>query len=245
MSIALTTGANHLQALENWQAMISHNLANSSTPGFQKGTFEIVGKTVREVQSTEDGATARSLIPTGVAVRPIGKGQIRVTDNPYDFAIQGDGFFAVQGEGGQLLYTRDGEFHINNEGTLVNKMGYPVMAGGGAIEVQKDEGPITVSSDGTVSQNGQAVERINVYRFNNPELLQYGSGSYLVDSNNLGGAQQVENPVVLQNHIEMSTVVPLKEMVSMIQVSRAYEITQKLIEDDEDRVKQAIQTFSV
>ncbi|MEX0322946.1 MAG: flagellar hook-basal body protein [Puniceicoccaceae bacterium] len=244
MSIGLTTGANNLQTLEKWQATIAHNLANSSTPGFQKASFEVVGRSLRPVQSTEGTADARTLIPTGMATRPIGKGEIKITNNPYDMAIQGEGFFSVQGEGGQVMYTRDGEFHLNNEGTLVNKMGYPVMAGGGAIEVQKEEGPISVAPDGTVSQNGQAIERISVHRFNNPEML-HGSGSYFIDPQNAAGVELIENPIVRQNQLEMSTVSPLREMVSMMEVSRAYEITQKLIEDDEERAQKAIQTFSV
>lgn len=244
MSIALATGANKLQALENWQAVISHNLANSSTPGFQKANFEVIGRSFHRTEAPKDPAAVRALIPTGTARRPVGKGEIKITGNPYDMAIQGEGFFSVRGEGGQILYTRDGEFHLNNQGTLVNKMGYPVIAGGGTIDIQKDEGPITVAPDGTVSQNGQTIEKISVHRFTNPELLEYGSGSYFIDPDNKGGAELMETPTVMQNQIEMSTVVPLKEMVSMIEVSRAYEITQKLIKDDDDRVRKAIEAFS-
>lgn len=245
MSIGLLTGASSMRVLEDWQSTIAHNLANASTPGFQKSSFQISGKRVRPVAETEGPTEARTVLPTGLAVRRFGMGEIKVTDNPYEMAIHGEGFFAVQGEGGQTLYTRDGEFHRSEEGVLVNKMGYPVLADGGIIELDPTEGPFTVSPDGTISQNGQAVTRMSVYRFQNPEILQRGNGSYFIDANNEGGVQPVEFPVIRQYQLEMSSVAPLMEMVSMMEVSRAYEITQKLIQEDDERVGKAIQTFTV
>lgn len=234
-----------MQVLEDWQAMIAHNLANSSTTGYQKATFKVEGRAAGAVSRTSGTEQAQTMLPTGKAFRSFQPGEIRVTDNPYDFAIHGEGFFALQGEDGQILYTRDGEFHRNSEGVLVNKLGYPVLSEGGPIEIRSEEGPVTLSLDGTLSQNGQSIDNLGIYRFNDPDQLHRGNGSYFIDPDNAAGRELMENPSVRQNQLEMSTVAPLSEMVSMIQVSRAYELTQKMMEEDEDRVRQAVQTFTV
>lgn len=242
MDIGLQTGASHMQMLENWQAAISSNLANASTPGFQKSVFQIS----TPVAETEEGEmVATSPLPVGGVQRTFSNGQIRVTDNPFDFAIQSGGFFSLFNDEGETVYTKDGEFHLNSGGTLVNKMGWPVLAEGAPLTVVIEEGPITVAPDGTVNQNGQDIGRISIYTFNNPDGLDQSNGSYFSDPEGLAGAMEEEDPLVLQGSIMGSTVNPLTEMVNMIQVTRAYEITQKLIKDSDERSSAAIQTFSV
>ena len=245
MDSGLITGAYSLRNLEDWQSLIAHNLANSSTVGFQKNTFQVGAKPVREMERTKGVSEPQTLLPVGTAMRPQISGELKVTQNPYDLSIMGEGYFSVGGPEGQTLYTRDGEFHRNNEGILVNKMGYPLLAEGSPIELPPEEGPFTVARDGTVSQKGQAIGRISIYQFNNPELLQRGNGSFILDPDNEGGALLVENAEVIQGQLEMSTVSPMSEMVNMIQVSRAYEMTQKLIQENDDRLRKAIEAFSV
>ncbi|MCB1123280.1 MAG: flagellar hook-basal body protein [Verrucomicrobiae bacterium] len=241
MDVGLHTGASHLQMLENWQAVISSNLANSSTPGFQKSVFEIA-----RVTPEENGENLlQSTLPVGNVLRAFSEGQIRITGNPYDLAIQSGGFFALAGENGEQVYTKDGEFHLNSDGTLVNKMGWPVLAEGAPLTVVLEEGPITISPDGTVNQKGQDIGRISVYNFANPQALEQGNGSYFTDPEGLAGPVMEEDPLVLQGQLMGSTVNPLTEMVNMIQVSRAYEITQKLIQENDERGSAAIRTFSV
>lgn len=231
-----------MQMLENWQAAISSNLANASTPGFQKTVFQIATPVIE----TEEGElTNESPLPIGTAQRAFSNGQIRVTDNPFDFAIQSGGFFSLSNDEGETVYTKDGEFHLDSSGTLVNKMGWPVLAEGAPLTVTIEEGPITVATDGTVNQNGQDIGRLSIYTFNNPAGLDQTNGSYFTDPEGEAGPVEEEDPLVLQGSIMGSTVNPLTEMVNMIQVTRAYEITQKLIRDSDQRSSAAIQTFSV
>lgn len=235
-----------MQALERWQANIAHNLANGQTPGFQRSEFRMEAERPQKVQASESSPQAvKSLFPKGHAMQVFRMGELKVTNNPYDFAIQGDGFFSVRSDGGQELYTKDGEFHLNRDGLLVNKMGYPVLNNGEEIQIQLEEGPISVAEDGTISQNGQEIARIGVTAFDNTQNLQNGNGSYFLDANNDAGARVVEQPKVLQGQLQMSTVNPLREMVNMIEVSRAYELTQKMLQGEDDRMEKAIQTFSV
>ena len=243
MNGGLHTGANRLARLENWQAMISNNLANASAPGFQKNTFEISSST----PEIPNGAPSHPFAaqPVGSVQRVFSDGHIQITDNPLDLAIHGGGFFALVGPEGETLYTKDGEFHLNSEGTLVNKAGYAVQADGDVLTVDLQQGPITITRDGSVNQDGQDIGRISVFNFTDPKALGQGNGSYFIDRDGLAGVAAVEFPTIMQGQLMGSSVAPLSEMVSMIQVSRAYEVTQKLIQESDERQGKAIQTFSV
>lgn len=231
-----------MNLLENWQALISSNLANASTPGFQKSTFEI-SSTAPE--ASEETSSRHMPLPVGSAQRVFSDGQIRTTGNPFDLSIRSGGFFGLTDDKGEQVFTKDGEFHLNNEGTIVNKMGWPLLAGGAPITIELQQGPITVATDGTISQKGQDVGRVSVYNFTNPQELDQGNGSYFFNPGNQAGMTEVEDPLVLQGQLMGSSVSPLTEMVSMIQVSRAYEISQKLIQENDQRRGTVIQTFSV
>lgn len=242
MDIGLHTGASHMQMLENWQAVISSNLANASTPGFQKSAFKI---SASAPEASEAAAPAQTPLPVGQAQRVFSNGQIRITGNPLDLAIHSGGFFGLTNDDGEQVYSKDGEFHLNSEGTIVNKMGWTVLAEGAAVTVELQEGPITITPDGTINQNGQDIGRLSVYDFANPDQLEQRNGSYFTDPEGLAGVMEVEDPLVQQGQLMGSTVNSLTEMVSMIQVSRAYEIAQKLIQENDERANTVVQTFSV
>jgi len=244
MSIGLYTGASQLQALEQWQSLTAHNLANSSMPGFQGGTFSIEGVQPGAFSKPVAGDTA-DLILRGSLQRSMGSGEVKVTGNPNDLAIQGEGYFSVRSDEGEVYYTRNGEFHPNSEGEIVNAQGFPLLAGGGPIQVNTQDGPFTVAQDGTVSQGGQQLAQISVYSFENPAALSGVIGSAVADPLGRAGPRLLETPTVNQGHLEMSNVSPMKEMISMIEISRAYEIAQKAIQQEDERRDKAIQTFSV
>lgn len=233
-----------MRVLEDWQSTIANNLANSSTPGFQKNTFAIAS---REKPLVKTPMPLQPLTPLalGQPIRVVSDGEVRVTGNPFDMAVHGGAFFAVRNDEGQTLYTKDGEFRLNAEGVLINKMGYPVLADGDALALLPDAGPITVATDGTVSQDGENIGRISVFQFAEPNNLIRTNGSYFMDLNNNAGAQEVESPTILQGQLMGSSVSPLTEMVSMIEASRAYEITQKIIQENDERGGKVIQAFTV
>lgn len=231
-----------MQLLETWQSTVATNLANASTPGYQKAVFSVSA----EAGTSQSGnAAAAGVSPKGAVGQSYLDGAIRSTGNPNDFTTQKSGFFALSGPGGQQLYTKDGEFHLDSEGVLVNKMGYAVQAEGGSLNVDLQKGLITAMPDGTISQDGQSVGKLAVFTFNNPQALVRASGSYFQDINGDAGATPMEEPGVLQGHLMGSSVAPLGEMVSMIQVSRAYEMSQKLIRESDERLDRAIQAFSI
>ena len=97
--------------------------------------------------------------------------RLKLPENPNDLAIQGPGYFlSSRRSRSRINYTRNGEFHVDATGRLVNAQGFPLLAAGApSIQINVQDGPFTVAQDGTVSQNGQQLAQISLYTFDNPE----------------------------------------------------------------------------
>src|SRR5208283_621159 len=168
MNVSLYQAAAALNASARWQDIITQNLASGSVPGFKKQDLTF--------SSVEAAQGQGGLIPTTQSATNFQQGQIRPTNVPTDVAIEGDGFFAVQLPSGQTAYTRDGEFQFNAQGQLVTKQGYLVQTDSGPIQMDpKISGPISIASDGTVSQvfnqSSNQLGKLKITTFNDPHLL--------------------------------------------------------------------------
>ena len=158
MSQSLWIAKTGLDAQQTKMATISNNLANVGTNGFKRGRaiFEdLLYQNVRQVgaQSSQDTVLPSGLqVCTGARVvateRLFTQGNLINTDNAFDLAVQGRGFFEVLMPGGTPAYTRDGSFHLNDQGVLVTSSGYQVQP---PITVPQDALSVTVAADGTVS----------------------------------------------------------------------------------------------
>ncbi len=224
-----------MNATQNWQDMISENLAAGSVPGFKKQ--DVVFSTIAAAQGQN------GLLPTSQTVTNFQQGQIRPTSVPTDVAIEGDGFFEVQLPSGQTAYTRDGEFQFNAQGQLVTKQGYLVQTDGGSIQVDlRQPMPLSISSDGTVSQAGNLLGKLKITAFNKPELLTQIGGSYFTAGNPglVPSAANPETTQLRQGYLESSNVSPVAEMAHMISAMRQFEANQKVLQMHDDRMNRAI-----
>ena len=193
MSQSLWIAKTGLDAQQTKMATISNNLANVGTNGFKRGRaiFEdLLYQNVRQVgaQSSQDTVLPSGLqVGTGARVvateRLFTQGNLVNTDNAFDLAIQGRGFFEVLMPDGTPAYTRDGSFHLNDQGVLVTSTGYQVQP---PITVPQDALSVTIAGDGTVSvqQPGTAqatqIGLIQLTDFVNPAGLQArGENLYL------------------------------------------------------------------
>ena len=158
----MTTAAMHiartgLDAQDTRMRVISNNLANVNTTGYKRdrAAFETLSYqviTAPGAQSTQETRYATGLnLGTGVRVQSTARidtqGSLATTGNSLDMALDGDGYFQVQLPGGQLGYTRAGNFSRSPEGLLVTSEGYQVMPG---INVPENATAITIGMDGTV-----------------------------------------------------------------------------------------------
>jgi flagellar basal-body rod protein FlgF len=228
-------------ALMRQMDVVANNLANVATPGFKAEmevftTYPIRSQSFGQPQKlayVQDFATARDFSP----------GPMSPTGNDLDMAIQGNGFFVVQTPSGPR-YTRLGHFTLNAAGQLVNKLGYPVLAGGAPITINPDDGPVQVASDGSVSadrtQGGNAqviYGKLDVVDFQDRDQLKPQEGILF---NTDAAPIQVAQPQIAQRMLEQSNVQPVKELTTMIWVQRSYEAMEKFMDAEDDRMKRAV-----
>jgi flagellar basal-body rod protein FlgF len=168
------------------------------------------------------------------------QGGLSQTGGTFDFAIEGDGFFLIETPNGQRL-TRAGSFTPNSDGELVTPDGYPVLdEGGTAVFVPPDARNVSLAQDGTLSADGLHLTRIGLWQATDPTKLTHESGTLL---NPAGGVEPAEGGVFLQGFVENSNVNPITEVSRMIEVQRAYEMGQGLLDREDERVRSLIRTL--
>ncbi len=244
-----------LDAQDTRMRVISNNLANVNTTGFKRdrANFETLSYqvvTAPGAQSTTETRYATGLnLGTGVKVQGTSRidtqGSMQQTGGSLDMMLDGDGLFQVQLPGGQLGYTRAGNFSRSAEGLLVTSEGYQVMPG---INIPENASAITVGLDGTVSATipGQTeaaqLGQIQVASFPNTAGLQSLGDNYLVETAasgaaNLGVPGVDGRAKIRQGMLEASNVNVVQELVDMIETQRAYEVNSKMISATDDMLK--------
>ncbi|MFJ2362866.1 flagellar basal-body rod protein FlgG [Pseudomonas sp. NPDC087697] len=244
---ALWVAKTGLSAQDTNLTTISNNLANVSTTGFKRDRAEFQDllyqiKRQPGAQSTQDSALPSGL-QLGTGVRIVGTqknftaGSLQTTDQPLDMAVDGRGFFQILQPDGTTAYTRDGTFHLNANGQIVNASGFALEP---AIVIPNNAQTFTVGRDGTVSVTipgnaaSQVIGNLQTADFINPAGLQ-SMGNNLFQETAASGAPQVGTPglngfgTTLQNTLETSNVSTVEEMVNMITTQRAYEMNSKVI----------------
>ncbi|MCX6965582.1 MAG: flagellar hook basal-body protein [Verrucomicrobia bacterium] len=233
-----------LTTLEKWQASITQNLVASKVAGFKKSNFAIesddrVKTSYNPEQSAAQHTGGLPVRTTSINFTP---GEIEQTQKPTDIAIDGPGFFQIQGADGNNLYTRNGEFQFNNENTLVTRHGLQVMGDGGPITIDPEQGAVTVAKDGTISQGNNLLGRLQLFNFEDPQGLTRVEGGYF-EAPDGANPEAVEDGQVVQGAIESSNVLPMEELVSLIQVARAYEASQRSMLSHDDLISKAINSL--
>lgn len=212
--------------------MLANNIANASTEGY-KGDREFYGL---YLSSESDGGTQP------IIEKPwtdFSQGMLRTTGNPLDVAIQGKGFFAVNGPSGPL-YTRNGSFTVSPAGLLTAGDGYPVRGVDGGTITLVEGRRVDITSDGTVMQDGQPAGQIAVVDFPNPESLSKQGANYFTadpkaQSVPAAGAQ------VHQGKLESSNAAPAEAAVRLIAVMRQFEMLQKAVSLGAEMNRKAIE----
>jgi flagellar basal-body rod protein FlgF len=220
-------------ALQRALQVVANNVANLGTTGFkaQSVLFETVLERAGEPRTlafVRDRATLQDPSP----------GPILPTGSPLDLAIQGPGYFVVQTPAGER-YTRAGQLLRNAEGELVTPEGHPVLdEGGRPIVLPADEGPPTIAADGTVSGRSGVLGRIRLVSFAAPERLRpEGSGLLASDDPPIPGARGS----LVQGALEGSNVKGVLEITRLIELTRAFEGTQRMLDTHHDLTRRAVE----
>lgn len=225
-----------MSGLRREMQVIAHNIANAATAGFRRE-----GVVFSEfVVATERHEPSLSMALGNTRQTYQMQGALSQTGGTFDAAIEGEGFFLLETAQGQRL-TRAGVFTPNQTGELVNMDGHRLLdAGGAPIFVPPDAQAVSLARDGTLSADGQPFAQIGLVRPVDPVTMSREAGTLFVVN---GEIEPVEMPMLLQGFVEESNVNPVIELARMIEVQRAYERGQKLLESEDERIKSVIQTL--
>ena len=256
---ALHVARTGLDAQAARMRVIANNLANVNTTGFQRERAEF--QTLSYQTLTAPGAASSGdnryaigqslgsgVQMTGVS-REMTQGSLNTTSNPYDLAIQGEGFFQIQRPDGTTAYSRAGNFQVSSEGQLVTSEGFPLQPD---IRIPEGATSVTIGADGKVSAQitGQAepseVGQIELARFVNPAgLLPLGDNLYQATTASgeaqVGAAGAEGRGSIRQGALEGSNVNVVQELVDMIETQRAYEVNSKMIQATDEMLRNANQ----
>lgn len=246
MNVGLYQSAASLAALERWQDAVSQNITSSQVAGYKKQTVQVMAAPAGEIQADPaekvgDGHGTATWLPRANFGVSFTKGESQPTNRDFDFAIGGAGFFQLKAADGNTYYTRNGSFVTTPENDLVSRQGYDVLgAGERPIKLQPGAGPISVDERGRITQNGAVVAQLEIVAFQNPHALISQGGGLFSAPPGLEN-ETVEKPEILQGHLEQANIQPLREMVDLVGISRAYEANQKMISHRDELIKQTLE----
>jgi len=215
--------------------IITHNLANVSTVGYKRRcnafSKSLVAQGVGTKAETGDGADLYTTFD-------FSQGNFIETGRSLDFALCGKGFFVIETPQGPL-YTRNGMFHLDQNGQIVDSAGRIVAGQAGPISIPPGAGlsQINVSSDGSISAAGTAVGKFKLVDFEDKENKLIAAGLNCFRAPKTIEPQQPENLIVKQGFQENSNVQLVEELVDMIMVTRLYEANMKFMSVGKDTSK--------
>jgi len=257
---ALSIAATGMQAQQLNVDVISHNIANMNTTGYKRQRAEFQDMLYQNQERPgSTSAAGGAIVPLGIQIgvgvkadavgRIMGQGGLTATENPYDLAIDGAGFFQITLPSGQTAYTRAGNFAINADGNLVTTDGYLIEPG---VQVPAEARSVQITRDGIVEVllDGEVqpsqVGQLEIAAFINPAGLE-GIGDNLYLETPASGAPNVAVPgepgfgTLVQSHIETSNVNAVEEISALIVAQRAYEMNARVVTAADEMMQAASQ----
>jgi flagellar basal-body rod protein FlgG len=252
---SLWTGTTGMDSQQLNIDVIANNLANVTTTGFKKSRADFQDLLYQTMKVPGSQSSADTQSPTGVliglGVKPAAvakvftQGDLILTENELDVAIEGEGFLQIEIPNGTTGYTRSGALKLDSEGRLTNSDGYPLLP---AIAIPDGSRQITISESGIVSaligDESVSTELGNIELAiftNNGGLAAIGRNLFV--ETNASGTPQVGEPgsdgygTLLQTYLEGSNVNIVEELASLISAQRAYEINSKTIQTSDEMMQ--------
>lgn len=251
---ALYTAWTGLRNEEKRMDVVTNNMANADTTGYKK--IDVTAQSfdrqlaVKINDATEGPDLIRGIggvtlgVKIGETYYDMSQGNFRQTEDLYNFALSGNGFFTISttDKSGteHIRYTRDGDFIVTRDGYLVTKDGDFVLGdGGNRIQIPNANlVEISVNQMGEIYSGNTYVSKLQIVDFEDYDYLSsYGENMYeAVD----GATRIASDATVNQGYLEMSNVNMVTEMVDMIAVTRAYETNQKMIQTVDQTLDKAV-----
>lgn len=232
MENAIYIGLSRQTALRRELSLVANNIANVNTTSFKRELG------IYAVAPTNTGSREKLdfVIDHGSSIS-FEPGSFKVTENDFDIAINGPGFFAVD-DGDGVMYTRNGSLSLSPDNQLITRQGDAVLdEDGGPIVIPQDGRKIQISNDGTISLNGEITAKIKLFEFDNTQSLKKkGNSKFETDQE----PKTAENSQILQGSLETANVTAVKELVRMVDIQRSYESIGKFLEKEAERQKSTV-----
>ncbi len=250
---SLDIGATGMLAQQMNVDVISNNIANMSTNGYKRQRVDFQDLIYQNIDrpgsiSSQNGTVLPSGLQLGLGVRVASvyriheQGPLQTTENPFDMAITGEGYFQISMPNGEIGYTRSGVFQVNADGEIVNTKGYQLEPN---IVIPQDAIDVEINSSGEVyaKLQGQTdlvnLGQIQLATFVNPAGLE-AIGDNLFVETEASGSPTTGNPgsdnfgMLQQGLLEQSNVNVVEEITALISAQRAYEMNSNIISTSDD-----------
>ena len=239
MDNALYVGLSRQMTLRRELDIVANNIANADTTGFKVESL-MLETAPRSPAMTQGGPSpVKFVLDSGVA-RDFTQGALRKTEATFDLGIEGQGFFKITTPDGER-YTRDGHFRMDDTGRLTTQSGQGVLdEGGGEITIDPQKGPVTIATDGTVSQGANKVGKIAVVTFDDLSGLSKTGDNLFRNTSNLQ-PQASTAARVHQGMLEGSNVNSILQVTRLIEISRAYESMARTIENSAELSRRSVE----
>jgi len=235
MDNAIYTTLTRQSGLMREMQVVANNIANAATTGFRQE-----GVVFSEYVKRVEGGESLSMATAAVRNTSMLQGTLTQTGGSLDLAIEGNGFFLIETAQGERL-TRSGHFTSSAEGELVTADGNRVLDIGGApVFLPPDAVDLSVAADGTMSAGGVPLAQIGLVQPVDVLGMIRESGVFFRAD---AGVEPADTGRILQGFLESSNVDPISQIARMIEVQRAYEMGQSLLEREDERIRSAIKTF--
>ncbi len=222
-------------AMQRQMEVIANNLANMNSTGYKTESvlFE------EYLETTVEGDSISYVRDYGTS-RDLAEGEFTPTGNPMDVAITKGGYMIVETDTG-LYYSRNGNLRLDAIGQVVTDEGFPVLDDKGKpIVVTPEDTTFEIARDGTISNSTGPLAKLAIVSFENEQKLSpVGSGLYQTEELEI----EPEGVMVMQGMLETSNVLPIKEITKMIDLSRSYQSTANLMQEDADLLGEAIESL--
>ncbi|HLR07933.1 MAG TPA: flagellar basal body rod protein FlgG [Bacillota bacterium] len=258
---SMYAGISGMKGFQTKLDVVGNNIANVNTPGFKKGrvTFQDL------LSQTTSGASGPTDDRGGINPKQVGLGSQlgsidnihtqgfrQTTDNPLDLQLEGDGMFVLGNrDGGEHMYTRAGNFYLDDEGHVVNANGYYLLGTDEEpIEIPADAKSINIEQDGTITYVGEDNDthdagQIGIALFSNPGGLEKAGDSVYLDTNNAGYidivAPETEGAAtIVSGALEMSNVDLSEEFTEMITAQRGFQANTRIITTSDEILQELV-----
>ena len=240
--IAMSGAKENMNAL----AVRANNLANANTNGFKADLEQ-----ARSMQAFGDGLPSRVFALTEIPSQNFDAGELKITENELDVAIQGDGWFAVQDADGNEAYTRGGNLQISVEGFLQTSAGRNVLSDGGPVQLPVPLAKIDIAADGSiqalpVGAPATAIAEVGQIKLVKPENQDMVKGNDGLFRRKDGAIAEVDPTVsLLSGALEGSNVNAVGEMTYLISLQKQFELQVKMMKTAEEMDRQQNQLLRI